>query len=74
MTALMPVFLGLWAATRARPAKKLGIQSGTATSDQQNVGRVCQPISGSQPYGYSSYLQDATLVSRVISSRTTCGW
>jgi hypothetical protein len=43
MTALMSVFLGLWAATLARSAKKLGIQSGTAHSDHQNVGRVCQP-------------------------------
>jgi hypothetical protein len=51
MTALMPVFLGLWAATRARSAKNLGFQSGTANSDQQNVERVCQPISGSQHWG-----------------------
>jgi len=48
MTALMSVFLGLWAATLARSAKKPGFQSGTANSDQQYVGRVCQPISGSQ--------------------------
>jgi hypothetical protein len=48
MTALVSVFLGLWAATLARSTKNLGFQRGTANSDQKNVERVCQPISGSQ--------------------------